>query len=207
MNEPDPDVQEYKFDPEEFVFYRSCRQRIFSSCARLEKSSLFDSFRELRRSPYCLWAIYIISFLDALAYYAFSYALIMHLGLEVGLPDSLAGLFYGIFGVCISAASIVLGFVADSIGIRASICLSAAVGFLARLAMAYAVLGQSVSLSAVALFIFIAPSIALMGPAIPTAIKRYTTPKSSQLAYTIYYGTYAKRQIHKSVQTDAQYII
>ncbi len=70
-------------------------------------------FRAIRQSPKHLAYAYAIAFIDALSYYVFSYALIMHLGEEVGLPDSSAGLFYGLFGVCISAASILCGVLAD----------------------------------------------------------------------------------------------
>lgn len=145
-------------------------------------------FQRLKRSPNCLIAIYIVTFVDSLAYYAFSYALIMHLGMEVGLPDSLSGIFYGIFGICISISSLVLGFLADYMGIRNSICISSAIGFLARLSMAYAVLGRATWLSALLLFGLVAPSIALIGPPIPTAIKRYTSDDTRALAFTIYYG-------------------
>lgn len=154
--------------------------------------SCFDvfikDFKNLRKSPSYLVVIYVIAFLDALAYYAFSYALIMHLGMELGLPDSIAGIFYGIFGVCISVATLVLGFVADSMGPRNAICVSAALAFLSRLAMAYSVLGNMTWLSVTILFVGIAPSIALIGPPVPTAIKRYTTKSTITLATAIYYG-------------------
>jgi dipeptide/tripeptide permease len=91
-----------------------------------------DNFDGLKQSPRFLWIMYLISFLDSLSYYAFSYALIMHLGVEVGLPDSVAGIFYGLFGICISIATLILGFAADIWGIRNSICISAVVGFVAR---------------------------------------------------------------------------
>jgi MFS family permease len=132
--------------------------------------------------------MYAVSFFDSLSYYAFSYALILHLGLEVGLPDSVAGIFYGLFGVSISIATLILGFAADILGIRSSICISAAIGFVSRLGMAYAVLGRSAWLSACFLFILIGPSIALIGPPIPTAIKRYTTSKTNPIGFAINYG-------------------
>jgi len=72
-----------------------------------------SSFRAMRKSPRHLAYAYAIGFIDALSYYVFSYALIMHLGEEVGLPDSSAGLFYGLFGVCITAASVLGGVLAD----------------------------------------------------------------------------------------------
>ena len=97
-------------------------------------------FRSLGQSSRSLVVVYLISFIDSFAYYAFSYALIIHLGKEVGLPDELAGLFYGIFGVCISVSGVFLGFAVDWLGIRNSICSASAVGFVARLAMAYVVI-------------------------------------------------------------------
>jgi len=150
--------------------------------------SFLENFRELKRSPRYLIVLYVISFMDSLAYFAFSYALIMHLGVEMGLPDSLAGIFYGIFGVCISVSTLILGFVADSMGPRNAMCVSAALSFVARLAMAYAVLGHATWLSATLLFAVIAPSMALMAPTIPTAIKRYTTKRTITIGTSIFYG-------------------
>lgn len=132
--------------------------------------------------------VYVISFIDSFAYYAFSYALIIHLGTEVGLPDALAGLFYGIFGVCISVSGVFLGFAVDWLGPRNSICSASAVGFVARLAMAYAVIGRSGWLSTLILCAGVAPCIALMYPPIPIAVKRYTTKDTLDLGMTINYG-------------------
>lgn len=71
---------------------------------------------------------------------------------------------------------------------RASICISAVIGFVSRLGLAYAVLGRSSWLSALFLFFFVAPSIALIGPPVPTAFKRYTTPRTQDFAFSVYYG-------------------
>ena len=146
------------------------------------------SFRDLGQSSRSLVIVYLISFIDSFAYYAFSYALIIHLGKEVGLPDSMAGLFYGIFGVCISVSGVPLGFAVDWLGVRNSICAASAAGFLTRLAMGYAVLGRSGWLSTLILCAGVAPCIALMYPTIPIAVKRYTTKKTLNMGMTINYG-------------------
>ena len=137
-------------------------------------------FKGLLRSPRYLLVVYAISFLDSFAYYAFSYSLIMHLGTEVGLPDAWAGLFYGFFGLGISISSLGLGFAADWLGVRNSICIATAVGFVGRLAMAYAVLGQSPWLSTLILCAVVGPCIALLGPPIPTAIKVRSTTSDTR---------------------------
>lgn len=151
-------------------------------------SSFTSDFKALRKSPSDLLFMLIIAFIDSLAYYAFSYVLIMHLGMEVGLPDAAAGLFYGIFGISISVAAFPMGFLADRMGIKASICSSAVLALVSRLAMAYAVLGRSTWMTAVILFGFVSPAIALIGPPIPTGIKRYTNSKTSDITFAIYYG-------------------
>lgn len=158
------------------------------SCLRGCGSTFRDNVKEIQKSPRDLLVLYSIAFLDSLSYYAFSYALIMHLGKEVGLPDESAGLFYGIFGVCITIATLVLGFVVDMLGLRLSMCFSAAAGLVTRLGMSYAVLAHSSKLTALILFFGVGPSIALMGPVIPTAVKRYTTSKTRNFGFSIYYG-------------------
>jgi len=158
-------------------------------CARLHCLDDFvHRFKALRQSPRYLLVVYIISFIDSFSFYAFSYALIMHLGMEVGLPDAYAGLFYGVFGVCISVSALGLGFAADWMGVRNSICVASAVGFVGRLGMAYAVLGRSAWLSTLLLCAVIGPCIALMAPPIPTAIKRFTVSDTKDLGYTVNYG-------------------
>lgn len=147
-----------------------------------------ENVRELVKSPRDLLVVYIAVFLDSLSYYAFSYALMVHLSLEVGLTDANSGLFYGLFGVCISLSTLVLGFVMDKIGIRLSVCLSAILGLATRIGMAYAVLAQSPLLTSIILFVGVSPSMALMGPALPTAIKRYTTSKTMEFGFSINYG-------------------
>lgn len=160
-------------------------------CVRQRLNCLDDfvqRFKGLRQSPRYLIVIYVISFVDSVAYYAFSYALIMHLASEVGLADAWAGLFYALFGVCISVASLGLGFMADWLGVRNSICVASSIGFAGRLAMAYAVLGRSAWLSTLLLCAVVGPCIALLGPPIPTAIKRFTRKDTRELGYTLNYG-------------------
>lgn len=70
----------------EYEMYRGRVSRFFSRCA---KSSLMADAKELGKSPRYLVAVYVIAFLDSLSYYAFSYALIMHLGTEVGVVSLL----------------------------------------------------------------------------------------------------------------------
>ncbi len=151
--------------------------------------------------------IYVVSFIDSLAYYAFSYALILHLGQEVGLPDSMAGLFYGIFGVCISVSGVFMGFAADWLGVRNSICIASAVGFMGRLAMAYAVLGRSSWLSTLLLCAVVGPCIALMLPPIPIAIKRYTTEETAGMAQTINYGASLSLSLSRTLRNGGEWFV
>jgi|WetSurMetagenome_2_1015567.scaffolds.fasta_scaffold00597_6 hypothetical protein len=147
-----------------------------------------NRFRDMAHTSRALAVVYLISFIDSFAYYAFSYALIIHLGSEVGLSDSTAGLFYGIFGMCISIAGVPLGFAVDWLGVRNSICGASALGFIARLAMAYAVLLRTGWVSTLTLCVGVAPCIAWMYPTIPIAIKNYTTKDTLNMGLTINYG-------------------
>lgn len=151
---------------------------------------LLMSFRHLFLAPIRtpIISLYVIAFLDSFAYYAFTYSLVQHLGLELGLSDQMSYWFYGIFGISISLSSLVFGFFIDTLGPRASICISATVSFVARMALAYAVLFNAVWLTGIILFGLVAPSIALISPPVPIALKRYTNARSRDIGMSLYYG-------------------
>lgn len=151
---------------------------------------LMLSFRHLFLKPIrtSIIVLYVIAFLDSFAYYAFTYSLVQHLGLELGLSDQMSYWFYGIFGISISLSSLVFGFFIDALGPRASICISATVSFVARMALAYAVLFNAVWLTGIILFGLVAPSIALISPPVPIAVKRYTNARSRDIGMSLYYG-------------------
>ena len=148
------------------------------------------SFRHLFLKPIrtSIIVVYIIAFLDSFAYYAFTYSLIQHLGLELGLSDKMSYWFYGIFGISMSVWSLVFGFFIDRLGARASISISAAASFVGRLGLAYAVLFEAVWLTGILLFGVVAPSIALISPPVPIALKRYTNTRSRNIGMSLYYG-------------------
>ena len=125
---------------------------------------LMMSFRHLFLKPIRtpIIVLYVIAFLDSFAYYAFTYSLMQHLGLELGLSDKMSFWFYGIFGTSIALCGLLFGVFIDALGPRVSICISAAVSFGARLALAYAVLFEAAWLTGVILFGAVAPSMALM---------------------------------------------
>jgi MFS family permease len=151
---------------------------------------LIMSFRHLFLKPIRkpIIVLYVIAFVDSFSYYAFTYSLVQHLGLELGLSDQTSYWFYGIFGISISLSSLIFGFFIDRLGPRASICISATVSFVARMALAYSVLFNAVWLTGVILFGLVAPSIALISPPVPIALKRYTNSRSRDTGMSLYYG-------------------
>ena len=163
----------------------------------------FSKFRTLRQSPRDLVIIYLITFVDSLAYFSFSYALILHLGHDVGLSDEMAGIFYGLFGLSISIATLIMGFVVDRIRIKKSIMIAATLGLVARMGMAYVVLTGSSALTGIFLFGPVSMSVAIMTPAIPIAVKRYTTASTINFAFSIYYGVMNVAAVIASPVIDA----
>lgn len=151
---------------------------------------LMMSFRHLFLKPIRtpIIVLYVIAFLDSFAYYAFTYSLMQHLGLELGLSDKMSFWFYGIFGTSIALCGLLFGVFIDRLGPRVSICISAAVSFAARLALAYAVLFEAAWLTGVILFGAVAPSMALMGPPVYIGLKRYTNIRSRYIGTSLYYG-------------------
>jgi MFS family permease len=146
-----------------------------------------DSIRELRRtSPRDLYFLYAVTFVDSLAYFAFSYALIPFLLNTVGMDDLGAQWMYACFGFAISVVSFPMGVLADYIGVRWSLIVSMLVVIVASVGVG--VMGQNVYVTALLLLGPMSISTALDGPAIMIGMDNYTNKRTNKIGFTFYYG-------------------
>lgn len=138
-------------------------------------------------SPRDLWFIYLITFLDSLSYFMFSYVLILHLTKELGMSDQVAGVVYGVFGVTISVFAIGLGGIADRLKVRKNILITSTLACATHLVLAVFGSPRWPWFSALVLFLPFSFAVGLSSPVIPTAIRRYTTKRTSDFAFSLFY--------------------
>lgn len=138
----------------------------------------------MRQAPTSLWVIMVITFFEAFAYFTFSYVLVLYLHEDLGYSDEKAGLYYGIFGVCISIFNVLLGHLVDTLRIKKTLMLANVIGFVARVLFA---LTYNEVVTSASLFLFMAAGMAIGSPIARTAIRRYTTVKAQSYAFRIFY--------------------
>lgn len=148
------------------------------------KVGCWENWRALGTSPRDLWATYAVRFLDALAYFVFSQVLILYLVEREGYTVAGANVVYGVFGVCAGIFMVLLGGVADWLMVRRTMLVSTVIMAFAKVVLAFS---GARWLSALMLYGPLAFSLGLSAPATNVAIKRYTTPRSSNFAFSVSY--------------------
>ena len=108
----------------------------------------------------------------------------LYLNHDVGLTDVGAGTYVGVWMVVISGLIMVIGAVCDVIGIRQTLligCVSLIVG---RLTLP---VFEDIILISLLGFLPLAFGVAISGPVLLVALKRYTAPSGAALAFGLYY--------------------
>ena len=161
-----------------------------------------DSFKELKetflafiKAPKALWGINVPYVLEGLVYFGILTELGKFSSENVGLTDPQAGLVYSFVTGGITFSMLLLGGYSDKIGVRKSLFISFLVFFIARV-----VIGLSGSLNLSnglwspmfftmnAGLLLMVLAYGLYQPAAYAGVKRYTTPKTSAMAYGAIYG-------------------
>ena len=142
---------------------------------------------DLRHSPRELWIFYVLCFIDSLSYFMFSHVLMLHLTQGLELSDEAAGVIYGVYGLAISVFAILLGSVADQLQVRRALVASSFMEMVVRFALVAVASPSSPWLSAALLFLPMSFAMGLGAPVTTVGIRRFTTPRTSEHAFAIYY--------------------
>lgn len=147
--------------------------------------TLRESFGSLAGCPRELWLVYLLKFLESYGYFSISMLLVLYLSDEFGLSDMQAGTIYGLFGAFTGLASFLMGFVIDSLGVRASLIAGFTIMTAARFLLA-----TTTSLVVVKLVLFVMMPIggSLGIPVLSMGIKRYTTSRNRGFAFGVFYA-------------------
>jgi dipeptide/tripeptide permease len=146
-------------------------------------SSLAADLRSLAGAPRELWIIYMMKFLESVAYFTVYSLLVIFLSDDHGFSDEGAGSVAGTWLTAISLVVFVAGFIADAMGVRRALLIAAASTAIGRGLLTVA--GSELGIfTALALSVW---GIASMKPTMNAAVRAYTTPATVSFAFSLYY--------------------
>lgn len=143
-----------------------------------------DDLRDLARGPFALWLIYLIKFLESVAYFAIYNVLTVYLTEDLGYGDKAAGTIAGSWLTAVSLVMFFSGFVADSLGIRKAMLWAIASCLVGRAVMTIGRFDPIIPV--VGLFISTWGAASMM-PTMTAAVRRFTTPKTVAFGFSLFY--------------------
>jgi MFS family permease len=146
------------------------------------------------RSPRALWGVNVPYFIEGIAYFGLLTLLMKFISEDLGLGDVAAGVVVALFTGGITFAMFFLGEVGDRLGLRRVLLLSITLMAVGRVFIATAGHARGGSLTSPA-FLLTAASLAvvvvgfgLFQPALFSAVKQFSTPATSAVAFAVIYG-------------------
>ena len=141
-------------------------------------------FLGLKDSPRELFLVLLVKFFEYGAFGLGMLTFALYLNHDVGLTDVGAGTYVGVWMVVISGLIMVVGAVCDVIGIRQTLLIGCAGLILGRSALP---IFEDTILVSLLGFLPLAFGVAISGPVLLVALKRYTTESGAALAFGLYY--------------------
>ena len=141
-------------------------------------------FQGLRGSPRELFLVLFVKFIEYGAFGLGMLTFALYLSHDVGLTDIGAGTYVGIWMVIISGLIMVVGAVCDVIGIRQTLLIGCVSLIIGRLTLP---IFEDPILISVFGFLPLAFGVAISGPVLLVALKRFTTASGATLAFGLYY--------------------
>lgn len=149
-------------------------------------AAFFEKFTMLRTAPRELWVIYGAYVLENLAYKAGAASVLtLWLSSDLGFGDKSAGAMFATWSAIMTLITVLVGPLTDVLGIRRTFIMGFWVCLISRTVMTFTttkwlVLPFGLYLQAV--------GIALMGPVMVAAMKRYSTAAQRSVAFSLYYA-------------------
>lgn len=149
-------------------------------------AAFLHKFTMLRSAPRELWVIYGAYILENLAYkVGAASVLTLWLSSDLGFGDKGAGVMFATWSAIMTLITVMVGPLTDVLGIRRTFIMGFWVCLISRAVMTFStapwlVLPFGLYLQAV--------GIALMGPVMAAAMKRYSTAAQRSMAFSLYYA-------------------
>ena len=137
----------------------------------------------LRRSPRELYLVLFTKLTEYSAYGAGTLAFVLYLNHDVGLGDVAAGSFIGFWMVAVLGVTVVVGAVCDAIGVKRTLLVGCVALLIGRFSLP---LVNDFALAVLFGFVPLAIGIAITGPVLLVAVKKYTTEASAALAFALF---------------------
>jgi proton-dependent oligopeptide transporter, POT family len=167
----------------------------FSEVAKDSLKELKETFIAFIKAPKALWGVNVPYVLEGLVYFGILTELGKFSSENVGLTDPQAGLVYSFVTGGITFSMLIFGGYSDKIGVRKSLVVSFIVFFIARIVVSLSGtfhlangLWSPMFFTMNAGLFFMVLAYGLYQPAAYAGVKRYTTPKTSAMAYGAIYG-------------------
>jgi len=135
-------------------------------------------------SPRELYLMFFTKVTEYSAYGAATYAFVLYLSKDVGLGDGGGTAYYTVFSLVMTVSVMVVGAVCDTIGIKKTLLIGAAMLITSRFFMP---LTNSLVLTSLLGFLPLAMGIALTGPVLKVGIKKFTTVETATLGFGLFY--------------------
>ncbi len=145
--------------------------------------SIVEDFQGLSRAPRDLWIVYLVKFIESVAYFAVLGVLILYLHDDLRFSDEESGVIFGTWGTAVSLMTFVSGFVADAMGLRKALLVAAATLVVGR---GMLLTSEIPALPLVGLAISVW-GVASMKPVMTAAVKAYAPDNLRAFAYNIFY--------------------
>ncbi|HYG25222.1 MAG TPA: MFS transporter [Verrucomicrobiae bacterium] len=151
-----------------------------------EPRGFFSRFADLRSAPRELWIILAAYVLENIAYgLGASSVVSLWLSSDLGFSDRSAGTMIAAYSTVVTLATVLVGSLTDAAGIRRTFLLGFWVCLVSRIVMTFSTT-PGVTLP-FGLFLQ-AVGLALMGPVMTAAMRRYSTTRQRTLAFSLYYA-------------------
>lgn len=146
-------------------------------------TALVEDLSALKDAPRELWLVYLVKFLESVAYFAVYNLLNVALTEDFHIADKEAGFITGTWLTAVSVLMFVSGVVTDTMGIRRALLLSVSSCIAGRVVMAAATT-PTVAIAGLALSTW---GIASMMPTMTAAVRRYTRTETVSFGFSFFY--------------------
>jgi len=150
------------------------------------KPKLIDDLKALLHCPRELWLIYLATFFEYLGVFSFLQTLPLWLSADHGMSDETAGWWAATFSTLITLFVLLVGSIADTVGIRRMLIISFALAAVTRFAMS---LAPTPSMAVTALLAF-GFAFATTSPVLQTAISRASTKRTRAFGFSLWYVSF-----------------
>ncbi|GEM_PF-171353 len=138
----------------------------------------------LRGSPRELYILFFTKLTEYSAYGAAQLTFMFYLREDLGLSDIGAGTYYSTWSTIVTATTMIVGAVCDTIGVKKTLIIGSVLLLISRVVMPFADNIWVVSLLG---FIPLGIGVAITGPVLSVGIKRFTTIEGAALGFGLFY--------------------